>query len=184
MLLVGFMGAGKTSVGQALGQRLNWLFEDLDDRVERRTGRSVAEIFRQFGETEFRRAENEALRELIEELRGGLSRVIALGGGAFAQPRNVTLLQAGGVPTVFLDAPVAELWRRCREQAKSNGLERPLLRSFESFQELYRSRRRSYEQASLLVRTGGRTVDAIIEEIVEVLRLKKVVTRMEQGEAE
>ena len=53
VFLVGFMGAGKSSVGRALGQRLNWVFEDLDDRIETREGRTVAEIFRDAGESEF-----------------------------------------------------------------------------------------------------------------------------------
>ena len=62
VFLVGFMGAGKSSVGRALGQRLNWIFEDLDDRIQAREGRTVAEIFRDSGESEFRRAEHAALR--------------------------------------------------------------------------------------------------------------------------
>jgi len=61
VFLVGFMGAGKSSVGRALGQRLNWVFEDLDDRIEAREGRCVVEIFRDSGESEFRRAEHAAL---------------------------------------------------------------------------------------------------------------------------
>jgi len=65
VILVGFMGAGKTSVGRALGGRLGWRFQDLDERVQAREGRSVADIFRESGETEFRRAEHAALRELL-----------------------------------------------------------------------------------------------------------------------
>ncbi|HTS09821.1 MAG TPA: shikimate kinase, partial [Candidatus Eisenbacteria bacterium] len=57
------MGAGKTSVGRTLGQRLNWAFEDLDDRIQQREGRTIAEIFRDSGELEFRRAEHNALRQ-------------------------------------------------------------------------------------------------------------------------
>ncbi len=66
VFLVGFMGAGKTSVGRSLSRRLGWDFEDLDDRIQARAGRSIAEIFRDLGETEFRRLENAALRELLE----------------------------------------------------------------------------------------------------------------------
>ena len=59
------MGAGKSSVGRALGQRLNWIFEDLDDRIEARERRTVAEIFRDSGELEFRRAEHAALQQVL-----------------------------------------------------------------------------------------------------------------------
>jgi shikimate kinase len=111
------MGAGKTTVGRALGLRLNWLFEDLDERIERRERRTVAEIFRDSGESAFRRAEHEALRELIEELRGGSARIIALGGGAFVQEDNASLLRSSPVTAVFLDAPADELWARCQTQA-------------------------------------------------------------------
>jgi shikimate kinase len=178
------MGAGKSSVGRALGQRLNWLFEDLDDRIERREGRTVAEIFRDAGESEFRRAEHAALEHVLEELRGGGSRIVALGGGAFVQKANAELLQAAGVPTVFLDAPVDELWQRCRKQANEAGAERPLLGSRDRFGELHATRRRAYLKASLKIETGGRTVDEIAAEVADVLGLKKIALRTEQGEVE
>ena len=97
------MGAGKSSVGRALGERLNWVFEDLDDRIEAREGRTVAEIFRDSGESEFRRAEHAALEHVLHELRGGVARIVALGGGAFAQKENAALLRGrpASVPTVF-----------------------------------------------------------------------------------
>ncbi|MBZ5707376.1 MAG: hypothetical protein LAN63_18675 [Acidobacteriia bacterium] len=111
VFLVGFMGAGKTCVGQALGRQLGWRFEDLDDRIQAREAQTIAQIFRSAGESAFRVAEHEALRELLASL-GSSPRVVALGGGAFAQPENATLLEATGFPIVFLDAPVEELWRR------------------------------------------------------------------------
>ena len=64
-ILIGFMGAGKSSVGRALGEKLGWAFEDLDERIERRERRKVHEIFRHSGEDEFRRAEHVALKELL-----------------------------------------------------------------------------------------------------------------------
>jgi shikimate kinase len=184
VFLVGFMGAGKTSVGRALGRRLNWIFEDLDDRIERREGRTIAEIFRDSGEAAFREAEHAALRQVLEEAGGGVARIIALGGGAFVQRDNAALLQAARFPVVFLDAPVEELWRRCCEQAGAAGRERPLLKTFEQFCALWRSRRRGYLQARLKIQTGGRPVNAIAAEITERLGLKKIDMRAEQGEAE
>jgi shikimate kinase len=184
VFLVGFMGAGKSSVGRALGQRLNWLFEDLDDRVQARECRTVAEIFRDSGESEFRRAEHAALQHVLQELRNGGARIVALGGGAFVQKANAELLKASGVPTVFLDAPVEELWRRCSTQASKAGTERPLLRSVEQFRKLYKTRRRSYTKATLTIQTGSRPVEAIAAEIAETLGLKQIALRTEQGEVE
>jgi shikimate kinase len=184
VFLVGFMGAGKSSVGRALGQRLNWLFEDLDDRIERRERRKIAEIFRDSGEAHFRHAEHESLKQVLEELRGGAARIVALGGGAFVQQENAALLQAAGVPTIFLDAPVAELWRRCREQAGASGLDRPLLKSFDEFRGLHQARRKRYLKASAKVSTEGRDVEAIAVDIAQKLGLKRIAVRMQQGEIE
>jgi len=180
VILIGFMGAGKSSVGRALGEQLGWAFEDLDERIERRERRKVPEIFRDSGESEFRQAEHLALRELLGELRAGAERVVALGGGAFAQKRNSRVVEAEGVPTVFLDAGAEELWRRCREQAERDGLERPLLGSLESFGELYDMRRPHYLKASLRQETSGKTVERIAAEVVQALRLNR--SRGRRGE--
>lgn len=184
VFLVGFMGAGKSSVGRALGQRLNWAFEDLDDRIEAREGRTVAEIFRDAGESEFRRAEHQALQQVLRELRGGGARIVALGGGAFVQKENAAELKRSEVPTVFLDAPVEDLWERCCAQAHQAGVERPLLRSREQFRKLYDTRSRSYSKASLKIQTGSRAVETIAAEIADRLGLKKIELRTEQGEVE
>jgi len=178
------MGAGKSSVGRALGERLNWVFEDLDDRIERRANRKVADIFRDSGEPEFRRAEYEALQEVLQELRGGVSRIVALGGGAFVQDKNAKLLRDAGVTTLFLDAPVEELWDRCCRQAGELGAERPLHRSKDQFQELYQIRRKKYSGASFRVETGGLAVDTIADEIVQRLKLKSIEIRKVEGEVE
>lgn len=173
------MGAGKTSVGRALAQRLNWVFQDLDDRIVEREGRSIAEIFRDSGENTFRKAEHAALRQVLDELRNGASRVVALGGGAFAQKRNVALLE--GAAVIFLDAPAEELWSRCCRQAAETGAERPLLQSMNQFRKLYEARRKAYLQAAVTIQTGGRNVHAIAGEIAENLDLK-ATTRRAKGE--
>jgi shikimate kinase len=160
VFLVGFMGAGKTSVGSSLARRLGWSFEDLDDRIQSRAGRSVPEIFRDLGEAEFRRLEDAALRELLAELGAG-PRVVALGGGAFAQPENVALLGSAGVHMIFLDAPAAELFRRCEQEQR----ERPLLRDAEQFRELYEQRRSSYLKASCRIDTACKSIDEVAAEV-------------------
>jgi len=173
VVLIGFMGAGKSSVGRALAERLGWTFEDLDERIERREQRKVPEIFRQSGESEFRRAEHAALRELLLELSAGADRIVALGGGAFVQKSNARLVEAGGVPTVFLDASVEELWRRCKQQAEQQGMERPLLGGLRIFRELYETRKPHYLKASFRQETGGKTVERIAAELVRALRLDR-----------
>jgi shikimate kinase len=171
-------------VGRALGRRLNWVFEDLDDRIERRTGRRVADIFRDSGENVFRQAEHETLQEILQELRGGVRRIVALGGGAFVQERNAKLLASEGATTLFLEAPFEELWERCCRQASELGTERPLLRSKEQFRDLYSHRSKKYSLASLRFETSGRPVEEIAIDIVKKLRLKKISIREEEGEPE
>jgi shikimate kinase len=167
LFLVGFMGAGKTSVGRALSRRLGWPFEDLDDRIQHREGKSIEQIFLESGEAEFRRAETAALHELLKELQSSF-RVVALGGGAFVQPANATLIEQAEVHTVFLDAPVNELLRRCEAEAK----ERPLRQSPEQFCELYEQRRRSYMKAAVRIETNGKDVDTVAAEVACSLGLE------------
>jgi shikimate kinase len=167
VFLVGFMGAGKTSVGRALSRRLGWDFEDLDDRIQAHEKRTIEQIFQNSGEDEFRRAEHEALLELISEL-GSSPRVIALGGGAFSQPRNANLLAEDGFLTIFLDAPIEELFRRCQEEQ----VERPLRRDLQQFRELYEKRRPSYLRAALRIETNGKEIELVAAEAAGCLDLE------------
>jgi shikimate kinase len=166
VFLVGFMGAGKTSVGRALSRRLGLPFEDLDDRIQLREGKTIEQIFRESGEAEFRRAETAALRELLAEL-GSSRRVVGLGGGAFVQPDNAALIEDAKVHSVFLDAPVEELLRRCVEEATS----RPLRQNPEQFRGLYEKRRGSYVRASVRIETGGKDIDTVAAEVACALGL-------------
>jgi shikimate kinase len=109
----------------------------------------------------------------LRELHAGVERIVALGGGAFVQKRNVRLLEAGNVPTVFLDADAEELWQRCKLQAEQQGIERPLLGDLESFRELYEARRPHYLKASFIQETGGKTVERIAAEVVQALGLDR-----------
>jgi shikimate kinase len=164
--LVGFMGAGKTSVGQRLAHDLGWRFIDLDDRIIATDRRSVQEIFRDEGEAAFREKETVALRDLIAE-PGTQPTVIALGGGAFAQPQNVVLIRATNLPVIFLDAPVEELMNRCRPQSG----QRPLFQDENQFRQLYEQRRSAYMKADLCVDTCGRNVSEVASEVASLLGL-------------
>jgi shikimate kinase len=164
--LVGFMGAGKTTVGRALAARLGWRFEDLDDRIRAREERSIEQIFQESGEPAFRKLESAALRDLLfSDERTPL--VAVLGGGAFVQEINQQRLLQRAIPVVFLDAPVEELFRRCEQPE----IQRPLRRSLEQFSELYRQRKAAYLRASVHIDTAGKDIGTIVEEIISTLNL-------------
>jgi shikimate kinase len=169
IFLVGFMGAGKTSVGRALSRHMGWRFEDLDDRIRAREGRTIPEIFQQSGEEEFRRSELAALRELLAEVKSGTPLIAALGGGAFVQEEAASLLEEAGSVTVFLDAPAEELWRRCA----ADTVDRPLRREEAEFRQLHEARRPQYLRAKLRIETGGREIERIVALIVSGLRLDR-----------
>ncbi len=168
VFLVGFMGAGKTSVGQALAASLGWRFVDLDDRVIAKEKRSIAEIFRDSGEAAFRKAETAALRELLDELDHERPTVAALGGGAFVQDENAWLLAEAGDPMVFLDADYNVLHERCA----SMGPARPLYQDESRFRALYETRRPHYLRANLRVDTTNKTVSQVADEIQRRLQLQ------------
>ena len=185
VFLVGFMGAGKSSVGRALGQRLNWIFEDLDDRIEAREGRTVAEIFRDSGESEFRRAEHAALQHVLEELRGGGRQNRCLGRRRLRAERKCGAAESiAACPRFFWTRRSRNCGSAVVRRQRETGTERPLLRSMEQFRKLYETRRKSYSKASLKIQTGSRAVETIAAEIAKALGLKKIALRTEQGEVE
>jgi shikimate kinase len=166
VFLVGFMGAGKTSVGQALATALGWRFVDLDARIVERTGRSVAEIFADEGEAKFRELETDELRRLLRELETQ-NTVVSLGGGAWMQAPNVFLLREASLPVLHLDAAVEELWRRCLPERGT----RPLLQSEAAFRELYAARRKAYASNTVRVETQDRSIEEVALQIQLLLGL-------------
>jgi shikimate kinase len=175
VFLVGFMASGKSTVGPELARRLGWDFVDLDSRIEARERKSVPEIFRDYGEPGFRRAESNALQHLTQSLER--NRVVALGGGAFAQEKNRALLRDW--PTVFLNAPVEELWQR----SLADGVERPLRTGRDQFARLHAERLPFYRQATITVETSGRDVASICAEIEELLQFQTQVEGARQDSA-
>jgi shikimate kinase len=179
IFLVGFMGAGKTSVGRLLADQLGWEFVDLDAVIEAREGLSVPQIFREHGERGFREREHVALRGVLAELNRNTAAVIALGGGAFVQPENFELLAAPERPSVFLDTPVEELWQRCSIPGEP---ERPLRTDPVEFRALYEKRRVHYLRSVVRVETAGKSVRDIAHEVIESLGLQEKVTNKETPE--
>jgi shikimate kinase len=109
IVIVGFMGCGKTTVGAALAHQLTNKFVDLDSYITEREGRSPAEIIQTDGEAAFREIETLALRDVLADSRTG---VIAVGGGAWTVPANRTLAALHDCLSIWLDAPFELCWQR------------------------------------------------------------------------
>lgn len=165
--LVGFMGAGKTTVGSALAERLGWRFVDLDVLIEAAERRTIPEIFGQDGEARFRHLETSVLEKALAD-RESAFLVISLGGGAFVTEGVRDILQGHSVPTVWLDAPVEELFRRCEQP----DVVRPLRKDPDKFKKLYEQRLSSYRQADYHVITSNKEIPALVEEIVSQVGLR------------
>ena len=154
------MGAGKTTVGRRLAKKLGWKFIDLDEEIERREGRPVAEIFKEHGEPHFRNLE----RACLKELSSSTKTVIALGGGAFIEPDNMELAGKTGL-TVWLKVSFAKIAAR----VKIDGT-RPKFTDPEKAERLYHSREPHYARARLHISTDEGSPDSIVDEIIGVLR--------------
>lgn len=141
LYVVGFMAAGKTTIGKLLAEQLGWGFADLDDDIEAAARRSITDIFETHGEAEFRRMETEALRARVRLIERGSPTVLALGGGAYAQPGNFEMVRDNGI-TVWLDCPIETVKRRV-----AAATHRPLARDPERFGRLYEERRECYSRA-------------------------------------
>jgi len=157
--LVGFMGAGKSTVARALGKRLDWKVEDVDVRIERTERRDIPTIFREAGEAYFRAREREVLISLLPD-RGT---IVASGGGTFADASNRELmLRDGGV--VWLDAPFTTVLQRVPLDGR-----RPLAADRVAMEQLYNQRLAAYRQAHLRVDAGRGSVEELVDHIVEWL---------------
>jgi shikimate kinase len=144
LVLTGFMGAGKTTVGRMLADRLGWGFLDLDAYIESRTGVAVPSIFAEHGERHFRKLESQALAAAL-----GLHNVVlALGGGTPEILTNRLLLeQTQATATIFLHAPFSVLFDRCMLQALNPGAtDRPNLADPAAAEERFRARQPLYRR--------------------------------------
>ena len=171
VVLTGFMGSGKTSTGLALAELLGWEFIDLDSEIEVQEGVAIRYLFEQRGETTFRAIEHEALRTRLA--RCVRPTVVALGGGAFVQPKNAELIRTSDVLTVFLDAPLEAMQERCGvlDQADLDN-PRPLAADAAAFRSLYEERLPYYRGAFATVTTEGKSVAEVAHEVAEKLGLK------------
>ena len=157
--LVGFMAAGKTTVARALADRLGWRAEDIDELIEARERRTVADIFSRNGEPYFRALERDILRLLLP-LRHV---VVATGGGTFMDPDNRGAINMDGV-SVWLDVPLEELVGRLPADGR-----RPLAADRVQMERLYAVRQVAYANAQLRIDARGAHPEAVAERILEAL---------------
>jgi shikimate kinase len=157
--LVGFMGAGKTTVARALAKRLDWQVEDIDDRVEKRERRDIPTIFRQEGEPYFRAAEQHELIALLPT-RG---MVVATGGGTIVDPVTRELMLRDGA-VIWLDAPFATILERVPLDGR-----RPLAADRIEMERLYNQRLMAYGHAHLRLDAGKGSVEDLVDQSAEWL---------------
>lgn len=157
--LVGFMGAGKTTIARALASRLDWQAIDIDERIETREHETVANLFAKRGEAYFRAVERAVLLEQI----GSRHTVVATGGGTFIDPQNRAVINRDGV-SVWLDVPLERLIARVPADGR-----RPLAADRIEFERLYTARRPAYELAHHRIESGRASVDAVVEQLVDWL---------------
>jgi shikimate kinase len=163
IVLTGFMAVGKSVVGQSLAAKLKRSFVDLDEAIEGREGMKVREIFAAKGEPYFRKIEKELLRETLS----GDGKVIATGGGTITDQENLRLLKETSV-LIFLTARPETILTR----ATAGGNKRPLLQGndkLEKIKELLTRREQAYSQAHFSIDTDGRSVNEVVEEIIQVI---------------
>lgn len=155
--LVGFMAAGKTTVARALARRLGWRAEDIDELIEARERRAVADIFARSGEAYFRTVEREILRLLLP-LRHV---VVATGGGTFVDAENRAAIMRDGL-SVWLDVPFEAVLARLPADGR-----RPLAADRIQMERLFAARQAAYALAHMRIETGLAPAEEIAERIID-----------------
>ncbi len=163
--LIGFMGTGKTAVGQVLAEKLGRKFIELDWLIEQQAGKSIPEIFQQDGEIAFRELEIGATKKIAEEKYS----VIACGGGIVLNKINIDRLREGARVVYLTASPGIILKRVASEEGQ-----RPLLEvenQLKTISEMLDFRKPFYERAAdLKVNTSKLDIDAVVEQIIEKLK--------------
>jgi shikimate kinase len=159
MYLVGFMGAGKTSIARALARRIDWRAVDVDEMIEQREHQTVAAIFAKQGEAYFRSVERAVLLAQVPTRH----LVVATGGGTFVDPQNRAVINGDGL-SVWLDVPIDRLIARVPADGR-----RPLAADRAEFERLYLLRRTAYAEAHHRVDAGNARIPAIVEQLASWL---------------
>ncbi len=164
IILIGFMGCGKTTIGKRLAEEFSMDYYDIDSFIEESTKMTISEIFQKAGEKWFRDQEAFALSCVTD----ATNRVIATGGGIVERDENLETLKKGGT-VIYLKVSVDKLWTRAGKDPN-----RPLSRDLASFRKLYDSRKARYEEAAdIVIDTGFLNVDRTIEAIKKALNTEE-----------
>jgi shikimate kinase len=164
IVLIGFMGTGKTAVGKRLAKRLGWRFVDIDEHIEHAAGMPIARLFAERGEAVFRRLERRFISRAIHDRH----QVIATGGGAFVDPQNRARLRATG-PVICLTARPRVIVERVGRRPETRPLLVGGMDPLGRIRALLAQRERAYAQADLTVDTSQRSVDEVVEQLWERL---------------
>ena len=162
IVMIGLMGCGKSSIGRRLAKRLGLSFVDGDDAIEAAAGKTVAEIFADHGEEDFREGE----RKVIARLLGAGPQVLATGGGAFMNEQTRENIAAAGI-SVWLKADLPILMQRVRKRSH-----RPLLRTADPeavMRGLMTQRYPVYEQADVIIDSRDEPHEVVVNEIIRAL---------------
>jgi shikimate kinase len=160
IFLVGFMGSGKSTVGQLLAAHVGWPFADLDADIEKQNNASIPMLFETLGEPGFRRIEMEALAKRIRGVKNGMPLVLAVGGGAYVQPANKEMIDSSGV-SIWLDAPFEMVQERVGQASH-----RPLAADPVFFRELFLTRRAAYAQAAYTVQVRSNDPEVTLAQVL------------------
>ena len=161
IILVGYMGTGKTAVGEALAERLDWDYIDTDDLIEEKAGKSIPSIFTEDGEPHFRDLETAVINKLEEKKNS----VIATGGGAVLREENMNNMKRAGI-VVCLEASPEVIFERTRKFTH-----RPLLQvpdPMAKIREMLEFRHPYYAKAPHSIDTSKLTIDEVVEKIIEL----------------
>jgi shikimate kinase len=168
VVLTGFMGAGKSTVGRLLAARLGWPFLDIDSLIAAEQNCTIPQIFADHGELHFRRLEAEAVARVLHAGHEYPYAIVALGGGAIETAAVRQILFGPEAVTIFLSAPLAVLLARCRGGSGESPV-RPLLAAAESPEDRLARRLPYYQQAHLTIDTAGIAQTAVVDRIMEWL---------------
>ena len=164
IVLIGFMGTGKSSVGTRLAQRLKMQFVDMDREIEKITGLSVSDIFKRHGEIRFRSEE----KLMVSRLAGEKGLVIATGGGVVLDQENMKGLGQNGI-IICLEASAADIFQRV---SRRKGI-RPLLKKdsqVEDIEKMLQARESFYAKADYQIDTSNKSPDQVSNEIISLLK--------------
>ncbi|MDI6783186.1 MAG: shikimate kinase [bacterium] len=163
IVLVGFMGTGKTTVGKLLANKLNWSYVDTDTLIEQKNQHSIPAIFEQYGEPYFRDRESEVIQEVMQKQQ----QIVATGGGIVLRDQNIAVMKSNGM-VICLTATPAVIFERTKSDAY-----RPLLKVThpqQRIQELLESRASFYAKADITIDTSTLSPEDVVKQILTILR--------------